>query len=251
MLRSVFGLKKHRESDEDVALRHVFLTLQQAMMGRELVEVSLAGDDKVYQSLILELDSDEKTILIDELFPGTYQGIPGQLLSVSIRQKGGRSIKFDSVILQRHSFDDAPIYVIAMPGSLDLDQRRAAFRLPIASNIVVESRFTGPDRCQRLARLRNVSADGLCLETECEGDLKLICGDVLNDVTFELSGVYIECDATVRNVVCDEESLQPWRIGVEFVRMPIIEHRQLELAILQIQRERLRRGEHQRDQLIH
>ena len=251
MFKTVFGLKKSPENELDIARRHVFLTLQQAMMARALVEVSLFGDDTTYQSLILELDSDEQTILIDELFPSTYAAIPGQHLSLNIRQKGGRSITFDAMILQRHNLDDAPIYVITMPDNLDLDQRRAAFRLPIDTTIVIESHFVGPDRCQHSARLHNISANGLCLEADYEDGFQLSSGDMLNDVAFDFGGVHIECDAAVRNIVADDDSLDPYRFGVEFVHMPVNEHRQLEQAILHMQREQLRRGESQRDSLLH
>lgn len=232
--------KKVISSDVELARHNVFLALQRAMMARAMLEVRLQGDDRLYQSLILELDSDEGTILIDELFPSTYEAFAGQWLNINIRQRHGRSLNFDVQVLQRHLYDGAPIYVVTLPEELDQEQRRASFRLPIDSGIVVESHFVGPDQCHHQGQLRNLSSGGLCLITNKEDDLALACDDVLQDLVFEYEGVAVECEARVKNVVTEIETHNAIQIGAQFQRLSNSERRQLDNLILRMQRQYLR-----------
>ena len=100
MLQSLFGFRKESSAIVDLSNQQVYFRLQQAKDSREFVEVSLPHDDTVYQSLLLELDKEENTLLIDELFPGTGFVTPGQSLRLSIRQFGGRSLKFQSRVIE-------------------------------------------------------------------------------------------------------------------------------------------------------
>ncbi len=226
----------------DNALNYTYLHLHQAQRNRDFLEVMVEGDEVVYQSMILESDPTERTILIDELFPTGFVGLPGQKVHLAIRQKGGRKIKFETSILEQHSYDDAPIYVLAMPQDIETGQRRSAYRLPIADTMAIDSHFVGPEGHTYHGSLRNVSSTGIALEVlldEEAGD-SFQYNDLLDELAFDFAGVNINCEATVRSIEVDQADQSHILIGAEFVDLPPIEQRVLERSIMRIQRDRIK-----------
>lgn len=221
----------------DSALNRVYLALHQMQRDRHFIEVCVDGDDRIYQSILLSLDPEHRTILIDGLFPEGFIGLAGQHVHISIRQKAGRKVKFQSVILERHNYNDTPLYVIEMPTSLDLDQRRSAYRLPIHSKTTIESNFVAPDSQAYKGRLRNLSSTGLCMEVEGENIEQIHCDDHLTDVIFDFAGINMDCELTVRTI---NDGKNCWVIGAEFVDLPVQEQRLLEKSIMRIQRDRIK-----------
>ncbi|GAB1256508.1 flagellar brake protein [Aurantivibrio plasticivorans] len=237
MFRYPFSAKKNKVDKVDHRLNHVYLTLHQSHRNREFLEVTLPNDDRVYQSMLLEIDPDEGTMLIDELFPSDFVGMPGQDIHCTLRQTNGRHIQFDTQISERHQYDGSPIYVVALPAELDFDQRRASYRLPLSSLAPVESWFLAPNQQEHSARLKDLSIHGVCLEVE-ESAEGLSVGDSLREVSFEFAGVPILCNLRVKNVQTGSRNSQ--RVGAQFVNLSAAEQRRLEQAIIQEQREYLR-----------
>ena len=228
----------------DNALNYTYLHLHQAQRSRDFLEVMVEGGEVVYQSMILELDPNERTILIDELFPKGFVGLVGQKVHLAIRQKGGRKIKFESVIQEQYSYDDAPIYVLAMPQDIETGQRRSAYRLPIADTMAIDSHFVGPEGQPYHASLRNVSSTGIAMdvllgddETGVHGPDSFQYNDILDDLVFDFAGVNINCEASVRSIEVDQRHVL---IGAEFVDLPPVEQRVLERSIMRIQRDRIK-----------
>ncbi|MBL4827272.1 MAG: flagellar brake protein [Spongiibacteraceae bacterium] len=231
--------------EADPALNRVYLVLHQQQRSRRFIEIMVEGDDLVYQSMVLSLDPEDRTILIDELFPKGFVGLAGQQIHVAIRQDAGRKIEFNSAIIERHSLDDAPLYVIGMPESLDLDQRRGAYRLPVSTRSTIEPCFTAPDSQDYKARLRNVSSSGVCLEIDGDEFEPLHYDDHLSHVAFDFAGQNIDCALAVRSVVLDENKNKEtgkkrWLVGAEFLDLSPVFQRVLEKSIMQIQRDRIK-----------
>lgn len=240
--RSLLGRDGKQQPKADSALNRTYLQLFQAQRKHYFLEVRVDGDDVLYQSMILELDPDEKTILIDELFPAGFVGLPGQRVHVEIRQPGGRKIKFATTILEQHSYDESPIYVLAMPRTLEGDQRRDAYRLPLAGGVEICPQFVGPDQRNYLARLCNVSSSGIGMELDLDDPEHFHYNDSLSHVAFEFAGITFDCDMAVRNVAATGPEHKKVWIGAEFLNLPALEQRVLEKSIMRIQRNRIRHG---------
>ena len=86
----------------DAKLNHNYLSLYQVQRDHRFLEVTIDGDDVVYQSIILELEPEERTILIDEFFPNDFVGLPGQRVSVAVRLDGGRKMQFKTDIVEKY-----------------------------------------------------------------------------------------------------------------------------------------------------
>lgn len=225
----------------DNALNQTYLKLFQAQREHYFIDVQIDGDDVVYQSMILSLDPEEKTVLIDELFPRGFVGLPGQKVWVSVRQPQGRKMKFASEILEQHSQDDAPLYVLSMPDMLDSDQRRTAYRLAVGRALSVQPHFIGPDNKNYLGRLRDVSSRGVAMEVELDDPERFHHDDALSHVEFDFAGISFDCDMTIRSLSVDEHHNRVI-IGAEFVDLPPLDQRVLEKSIMRIQRDRIRMG---------
>ena len=225
----------------DGALNRIYLQLHQAQRQRHFLDVAIDGDHVSYQSMILALDPTEKTVLIDELFPKGFEGLPGQRLQVTVRQPEGRKLRFRSTILERHSHDGSPIYVLAMPRGVESEQRRNAYRLAVGgADIPVH--FSLHDKSVLVASLLNLSTSGIGLLLNEYDAEKLRYDDPLHRVRFEFAGLLVECDMTVRNVASFGEGSGGALVGAEFIQLPAQEQRALERAIARIQRDRLRRS---------
>lgn len=250
MLQAMFGFKKDSTPIVDRENLQVFLLLQQAMQQRAFIDVQVVGEDALYQSLILEMDNDEKTILIDELFPSSTWISAGQALRLNIRQLGGRSLKFQTEVIERYQYDDSPMYVIRMPDAIDYDQRRRHFRLAVDPALALNAKFTAPDKTRYNARVQDISAQGVALQLPQAPECNLHYGSRLENVRFEFAQLNINSALTIKNIPAIINPESSLRIGAEFCGMSANQSRELEQTILQLQRERLRRGEDMRDRLI-
>lgn len=236
----------------DNLLNQTYLYLHRAQRDRSFIEVLVDGDDQIYQSMILEVDPQERTVLIDELFPVGFTGLAGQKVKLNIRMRQGKKLKFDSVITESRSFDNAPLYVLSMPHSIDADQRRSAYRLPI-KNVAIDSHFIGPDLQAYTGRLLNVSSTGISLEVETEraaNDLAFHYNDQLEHLVFDFAGINVDCGVMVRNVEVDPIDDRRLVIGVEFLDLPVMEQRVLERSIIRMQRERIKYSGEIESQLV-
>lgn len=248
MFASFFEKYKHLQKKAvkpktDLALNNTYLQLHQAQRAKSFVEVTIDGDNVIYQSMILELDPEERTVLIDELFPTGFLGLPGQKVTLKIRQQGGRKFKLHSVIQEQHQFNGSPLYVLAMPADSETDQRRNSFRLPVGK-AAINSKFRGPDRQFYHGRLCNVSSTGVAIEVAADSANSFHYNDRLEHVTFDFAGVDIDCLMAIRNVVPQLEGegagADHLLIGAEFIDISELEQRKLERSILRVQRERLK-----------
>jgi c-di-GMP-binding flagellar brake protein YcgR len=228
----------------DMALNQTYLQLYQAQRQRSFVDVQVEGNPEHYQSMVLELDPESRTVLIDELFPSGFVGLPGQQVSLSIRQSGGRKLTFSSVIQQQHTHKGSPLYVLAMPDDIATDQRRSSYRLPLA-NSPIESCFEGPDHQSYHGRVCNVSGTGVAIEIAAESANSFHYNDSLEHVTFDFAGVAIDCRMAVRSVEVESvDEGERLMIGAEFVDLSQLEKRVLEKSIMRVQRDRLKFGGH-------
>lgn len=231
---------KVRAPKVDPLLNHTYLQLHQAQRNRSFVEVGIEGDSEIYQSMVLDINPEERTLLVDELFPRGFLGLPGQQVNLSIRQSNGRILTFSSVIKEQRLYKGSPQYILEMPKDLGSDQRRSSYRLPLVSGII-DSRFNGPDQLPYHGRLCNVSSTGVAIEVAGESANSFHYNDPLNHVEFNFAGMNIDCQMAVRNVSEKPASYgERLLIGAEFVDLSMLEKKQLEKSIMRIQRDRLK-----------
>lgn len=225
-------------SPELGALREVYLNLFDVQRSHALIDVAIEGTDARYQSIIIGVDPERGVVEIDELFPAGFVGLPGQPLTVTVRLDGKRRLTFNTHVISRRDDGQLESYWLALPESLDYNQRRGSFRLQLGQGWGVISEFLAPDQERCSARVRDLSSTGIRLEVL--GGTRPITGDVLHDLHFEFAGRNYQCAADVRNVTnlnAKSGDADRFLIGAQFRDMPRVEQRSLERMIMQMQRQ--------------
>ena len=222
------------------ALRDVYLNLFDIQRSHALIDVAINGIEARYQSIILEVDPLRGTVTIDEVFPKGFVGLPGQAITVTVRLDGARKLTFNTHVLVRSETEGLETYTLALPESLDYNQRRGAFRLQMGQRWGATSEFVAPDQQRCSARIRDLSSTGIRLELPIIAPLT--AGDQLHDLQFEFGGRHFRCGADVRNVAEAKQSGDHLVVGAAFRDMPRAEQRSLERMIMQLQREHVQQA---------
>lgn len=222
------------------ALRSVYLNLFDVQRSHALIDVAIDGVNARYQSIIIGVNPERGVLEIDELFPGGFFGLPGQPVTITVRLDSVRRLTFKTHIISRR--EDGPLesYWLALPESLDYNQRRSSFRLALGQGWGVTSEFLAPDQERCSARVRDLSSTGIRLEVV--GSARPAAGDVLHDLHFEFAGRNYQCAADVRNVTTSKDESDRFLIGAQFRDMPRIEQRSLERMIMQLQRQQVQQA---------
>ncbi len=244
MLQSLFQFAKPEPRPSHEWLHATYMPLVQAQRNRTFIWVTTPGDDRTYQSLILDSDTDEQTLLIDELFPGPFEPSVGQTLNIHIRQDNGQGITFNTDILENHEYNGAPIHVVRMPPTLEQYQRRNAFRLLLDKLKNVESTFAVNSH-NYTGWLKDLSISGLRLAAPKEAFENMTLGDKLYNVEFDFAGGHIDCDLMVRHIVAaeEDEACDTVFVGAEFDDILPQDSRHLEQAINRIQRQQRKQAD--------
>ncbi|MFT3931865.1 MAG: PilZ domain-containing protein [Spongiibacteraceae bacterium] len=225
------------------ALREVYLNLFDVQRSHALIDVAIDGTDARYQSIIIGVDPERGVVEIDELFPAGFIGLPGQPLTVTVRLDGKRRLTFNTHVISRRDDGQIESYWLALPESLDYNQRRGSFRLQLGQGWGVISEFLAPDQERCSARVRDLSSTGIRLEVL--GGTKPTTGDVLHDLHFEFAGRNYQCAADVRNVTNlsgKSDGLDRFLVGAQFRDMSRVEQRSLERMIMQMQRQHVQQA---------
>jgi c-di-GMP-binding flagellar brake protein YcgR len=223
------------------ALRDVYLNLFDIQRSHALIDVAIDGIDARYQSIIIGVDPERGVLEIDELFPGEFVGLPGQPVTITVRLDGARRLTFNTHVIARHDDGQLESYWLALPKSLDYNQRRGSFRLQLGQGWGVMSEFLAPDHERCSARVRDLSSTGIRLEVI--GGTRPATGDVLHDLHFEFAGRNYQCAASVRNVThSGDDAAERFLIGAEFSDMSRVEQRSLERMIMQLQRQQVQQA---------
>jgi len=220
-------------------LREIYLNLFDVQRSHALIDVAIDGIDARYQSIIIGVDPERGRVEIDELFPRGFVGLPGQPVTVTVRLDGKRRLTFKTHIISRHDDGQLESYWLALPDSLDYNQRRGSFRLQMGQGWGVLSEFVAPDRERCSARVRDLSSTGIRLEVL--GGARPETGDVLHDLHFEFAGRNYRCAADVRNVT-SADAADRFLIGARFRDMSRVEQRSLERMIMQLQRQQVQQA---------
>jgi c-di-GMP-binding flagellar brake protein YcgR len=208
------------------------LNLIEAQRAGAIIDVDIDGVAGRYQSVILQVNPHTGSILIDELFPAGFIGLPGQSLTITVRRLDGSRTGFTTRVVERRNDDGVDNYLLMLPSSVAYEQRREVFRLRLARSRGVVAEFQTEDQQFCGAIVQDLSATGIRLELQ--NSIYLASGDVLTGLEFEFEQHYFQCQARVRHVSYDRAG--KIIIGAAFHNFPRLQQRILERIIMQQQR---------------
>ena len=237
---------KKRETDdtpENSVNRQLYLTLYKIMRDHVFIYITLEDDTEIFQSVILEINPEEKAMIIDDLFPQKHRfvGLEGQRLNIAMQLNGVRHY-FKSKIISKIQSGYTTSYSIVIPEALSEVQRRKSFRLTLNASRQYAVRFLNAQIQSQLGKIRNISIDGAGFEVE--GDLTPFWqpGGILEacDLIFDGEKVF-ETDLTIKScqLIPADNKIMSY-IGVEFDELTENQKNKLHKLMIKKQREQLR-----------
>jgi len=228
----------HNITKPDMIAAH----LSRLQREHHLVKINIADTTNSFNSMIVDVDAEKKTMLLDVLHPDAshQQMLKHKKFSLNVDYDGVK-IGFKGAVKKVVTDDDKPAYLVDFPDTMLYQQRRQAFRAPIAKDMALKIILTDPETnksCEGI--IDNVSRDGLCLQfdhTEKYGfdKFKHVSSQFLTTENIE-----IVCEIEIRNIMQDSVHRYT-KVGVKFINLDKQQKRHIQNFSLKMERQMMKR----------
>jgi c-di-GMP-binding flagellar brake protein YcgR len=219
------GIHPTTPDNAPVVPRHEILHLLKSQ--RQLLEVTPAGSQRSYQSMILAIDAERGLLWLDDLFP------PQRLLEVgdtiTLRHhRDGELLTITAPIIAWGMDFGASGMAVMLPDEAVYKPRRAQLRYELGEHLSLTGKIRSIGNEPVYGTVEDLSAGGLRI---------LVAGNLLNqihhgailplcevNVSHELQ---IRCRARVRAYRMCRAPYRGTQISLEFVDLPILRQQQL------------------------
>jgi len=233
-----------QEEQDDNITKPDMIAAHLSRLQREhhLVKINIVDTTNSFNSMVVDVDAEKKTILLDVLHPDTahQQMIKHKNFSLNVDCDGVK-IGFKGTVKKIVSDDDKPAYLIGFPDKMLYQQRRQAFRAPIGKDIVLKIVLTDPETNKSCAGIiDNVSRDGMCLQfdhTEKYGFDKF---QHVSSQFLTTENIEITCKVEIRNIVQDSVHRYT-KVGVKFIELDKQQRRHIQNFSLKMERQMMKR----------
>lgn len=181
--------RQPRTAEPKVEIRQRdYLKLFQLMRDHRLLQIRLMGDDKFYQTMLLEVNSSEGYLLIDEPFPheGLLSGHIQQDVVVEYESEGFCT-RFATVVEGAMNEDGDRYFRLAWPEKVEELQRRDQYRVDVTQSWEGDIRVSGIAN-QNVSAVLDISATGIRLAFKGNQIETIHAGTYFNDLILELDG---------------------------------------------------------------
>jgi hypothetical protein len=210
-----------------------YLPLIELQQKRQLIEVKISGDSRVYQTLILALDLERELLWLDDLFPSQHRLDIGDEITLR-HHRNGEQLCFSAPVVAWADHGLSEAYgasglAILLPENLSYQPRRQNHRcdVGIESGVQVKIRAIGQEMCY--GALRDLSSGGLRLSVAGNFLSQLRHGALLPFCELRLSDeLHIRCSARIRSFRLEPKPHRSTHISVEFIEMTTEARQQLE-----------------------
>jgi c-di-GMP-binding flagellar brake protein YcgR len=205
-----------------------YLPLIALQQKRQLIEVKISGDARVYQTLILSLDLERELLWLDDLFPSQHLLNLGDEITLR-HHRNGEQLCFSSPVVAWGDSDGASGLAILLPENISYQPRRQNHRCDVGaeSSVQVKFRAIGQEMCY--GALRDLSLGGLRLSVAGNLLSQLRHGTLLPFCELRLSDeLQIRCSARIRSFRLEPKPHRSTHISVEFIEVTTEARQQLE-----------------------
>ena len=201
-LQSLLSKLQSKQPVEQVVIEDPYQSLQLLRNNHELIDVKVPRSSLTHQSIVLEIDSNNEEIIIDDLFPseGLENLVSGDRIEIISRSKDPL-INFFTRILSREFKNGNGFYRLELPEYIGENQSRSSFRVYVdrEESLLIDLGHNDPQL--QTAHIVNLSTEGMKLNFLDNLDGKLKTGDVFSQSTITLpEGSMIDCMIQIRNV---------------------------------------------------
>jgi len=209
---------------------------------RLLAHINIAGTNNAFNSMLVNVDADKHTLLLDVLHPeAAHQQLIQKKNFTFNAAHDGVKVSFKGSVKELVEDDGKPAYLIDFPDSIVYQQRRQAFRAPISKGKPIEISLTDPEKnrtCQGI--INNISRGGLCLQFDHTENCSFEKFSLLSAQFFIDAKTEITCDVEVRNVTEDSVHRHTM-IGIQFKNLVKQQKRHIQNFALQMERQMIKR----------
>ncbi len=188
---------------------------------RSLMEVSLPNLSETFQTIILDINFEDKYLTIDDLFPTPAPGLLkiGSQIELCHRRAGSVT-KFKAQVLAKSNSSGVPYYAISMPLAIAKGQRRSAQRISIPKDSGIKVTCESPKRTEWFATVKNLSTEGIKMDIAGNLTDELYRNIVLGKCEIELpTDSRIKCQLEVKNFHYDRTPYKHTSIGARIVNI--------------------------------
>ena len=183
--------------------RHqIFSILSAVQKARTPISIKFENRERYYTSLILRTELDEAYMIIDEIAPEDGHLLAMSKLPFSIRgSHGGVSLFFRPNVISGSGIQsDIAFYKIKFPEEMIYQQRRSAFRAPVARALQIKVAVRSKQRDEMLVgRLYDLSISGCRINFEGEIKPALIRGDRFEECSFFFNDFTLNVPVTLKH----------------------------------------------------
>lgn len=201
-----------------------------------IIDITPVNTGRIYQSTILAVDAQTRSILIEEPFPNDIGDIVGQPIEMKLRLADNKYESLHSIVIAKEPGANSIRYRVTMPPNCTYSQRRGAYRFKLAASSARSCEFMFANTLFCKGDLLDISLTGArALLLHHSG---IAIGDCIEHLQFEFANAWFDSRAIVRNISMTHEGLEI--IGVEWIDMPRMQLRRLEKTLAGMHRQRAR-----------
>ncbi len=237
-----FKKKKHRIIEFTDSPEFVISILKKLQARHSVCTVHFSGDKKQYVTMIIDVDKNKRTFLLDEMVPseGHKKATNGDPFRITASDNG-IAIIFKGQVINTITRDENDYYLLNLPQYIEYKQRRKAFRVPISIENNVPIHVSIKDQEINNIQMRDISftgvsfiAKGLNLENQIQINNIL---EPISITTKERKIIYSKLEIKrVRYIERDNNTF----VAGRFIDLTHSQQRSIELFISELERENIR-----------
>lgn len=233
------SLKRRSAIETATTEQSIFRILEGLRETRSLLTITLPGHNSRYTSAVLEVDSDQHRLFLDELMPSEGQG----LISVATRlnvcgRLQGLQTRFTSSVEHIEQRAGIAYNGLRFPDFIEHEQKRSAYRVHVGLGHLVPVTLDGCPGGPFTGQLRNLSVTGL--GAVFPPSTKISAGITVSSCQLKLhAGLPFTCALDIRFARPDRANRELY-IGGHFKNVTPVQERAIQRAVCTFERKLLR-----------
>ena len=222
----------------DLIATHLSRLRRENILGK----INIAGTKNSFNSMLVNVDATQQTLLLDVLHPETaHQQIMKRKDFSFNASHNGINVSFKGTVKKLIDDNDTPAYLVDFPDKLFYQQRRQTFRSPVSKDTLLPITLTNPkDNTSCKGTISNVSIGGLRLQLEHTEEYSFEKLNLLSSTFVTTEDVEISCSVEVRNIAIGGAH-RPITVGLQFKNLDNQQKRHIQNFSLQMERQMIKR----------
>lgn len=195
-------------------------TLQKLLDNKARILIRIDNNKQVYQSMILSIDSLNKTLLIDELFPTPEIDLSLQQFIHCEHHDAGSTTSFTIRVFASTHSSGFPALITHLPETIEQEQRRNYFRLKTPSQQSMSVSLSSSSNANLSGYVKDLSNHGFRINILGNYNDDLNQGDTLSYCRIQLTKTsQIECQLLIRSKRYIDTPYRHTQLGTEIIAL--------------------------------